>query len=223
MKPEKNLRINSRVEVALADEDQQIFGHSLIQEVNEDSFSIMIPLIDGHTLYLAAGDEVVVSILINDRRYVFQTRVLEKQRESRLVVLKMPQILIPADRRGSVRTKALLPVKYDVLGSIEPENWDNITPAQEAVITDLSGKGLVLSIRSELEKGTLLVLDLNAESETIHVKAKLLAEVVRCEQNDYSYQIAVKFLHISQRQEDLIIKYVFHCLRKSIQLKRDDY
>lgn len=223
---ENGLKVNSRIEVALANDENQVFGHSLIQEVLDESFSIMIPVYDGHTLYLDEGDEVIVSILINKVRYAFKTEVISKKMESdiKLVVLKMPKQIATADRRNLVRIKTLLPVKYEILEKDQMENWENIELSKEAFITDLSGKGLSLSFKRPLSMDEIMVLSIYLKTDNINVNVKLLGEVVRCEQIiNRRYQIGVQFLKITPRQEDLIVKYVFHCLRRSIQLNRDDY
>jgi len=224
--PENGLQINSRIEVALVNDDEnQLFSKSLIQEICDESFSIMNPIHNGHGLSLDIGDEVIVSILINKVRYAFETEVLSKKSESdiKLVVLKMPQKLATADRRNFVRIKNLLPVKYENLEKNQIEKWGEIELSKEAYITDLSGKGLSLSIKSPLSRSAVIVLKIHLETEDINVKVKLLGEVVRCEQAEGLYRIGVKFLNITQQQQDLIIKYVFHSLRKSIQLNRDEY
>ena len=219
------LQINSKIEVALANEENQIFGHSLIQEVYNESFSIMIPVHDGHALYLGIGDDVIISILMNSVRYTFKTEVLSKKRESdiKLVVLKMPSKLETADRRNLVRIKTLLPVKYEILGKIHLENWEEIELSKEAYITDLSGKGLSISLNQPLSRGILMVLSMYLETGIVYKNIKLLGEVVRCEQNQKGYRIGVKFLNITLRQEDVLVNYVFQCLRKSIQIDRDDH
>lgn len=224
---ENGLKVNSRIEVALANDENQIFGHSLIQEVLDESFSIMIPVYDGHTLYLNAGDDVIVSLLINKARYAFKTEVISKKMESdiKLAVLKMPKKIATADRRNLVRIKTLLPVKYEILEEKEQMgNLENIELSKEAFITDISGKGLSLSLKKPLSMDVIMVLSIHLKTDNINANVKLLGEVVRCEQNiNRRYQIGVQFLKITPRQEDLIIKYVFHCLRRSIQLNRDDY
>lgn len=219
------LEINSKIEVALVDEENQIFGHSLIQEVHDDTFSIMIPVHDGHPLFFEIGNEVMISILINSVRYTFKTEVLSKKKASNinLVVLRMPTKLETADRRNLVRIKTLLPVKYEVLGKVHLENWEKIELTKAAYITDLSGKGLSISLNHPLSRGILMVLSMYLEAGNVYKNIKLLGEVVRSEQNQKGYRIGVKFLNITLRQEDLIVNYVFHCLRKSIQLNRDGY
>ena len=219
---ENTIQVNNKIEIALADEEDQIFGQSLIQEVYDESFSIMAPMYNGHALYLGIGDDVIVSLLIDNVRYSFYTKVLRKIRESdiKLVELKMPQKIETADRRNLVRIKTLLPVKYKILEPTRQNIWQNIEPEKEAYITDLSGKGLSISLEEPQLWDVLMVLHLHLGNNT---EMKLLGEVVRCEQINKRYRIGMKFLDITQRQEDLIISYVFQCLRKSIKLGRDDF
>jgi c-di-GMP-binding flagellar brake protein YcgR len=137
---EKALKINSKIEIAIVnDEESPSFAQSLIQEVSNDSFSIMVPMHNGHALYLAEGDEVVVSLLFNSIRYSYKTKVLgkKKEREINLVVLKNPQQLTTSDRRNLVRIKTLLPIKYEIINYSNIDKWENIVPSNEAYITDL--------------------------------------------------------------------------------------
>lgn len=222
---ENGLKVNSKIEVALVNDENQVFSHSLIQEVLDESFAIMIPVHDGHTLYLDAGDDVIVSILTDKARYAFKTEVISKKMESdiKLVVLKMPKKIDTADRRNLVRIKTLLPVKYEIIENDQMANWEKNEPTKDAFITDLSGKGLSLSFKRPLSMDVIMVLSIHLKTDNIDMNVKLLGEVVRCEQTiNKRYQIGVQFLKITSRQEDMIIKYVFHCLRRSIQLNRDD-
>lgn len=222
---DKILRINNKIGVAIALEEKQIFGQSLIQEVYDESFSIMVPIRDGHAVYLAPGDDVSVFILTDNVRYAFETKVLGKELKSgiKLVVLKKPQKLTTADRRDSVRINTLLFIQYAVIENNQADNWENIEPNQEAYVINLSGKGLRLSLKWPILKGVLIVLSLHLETKKNKVKVKLLGEVVRCEEIDGLYQIGVNFASITESQQSLIIRYVFENLRKSIQLNREDY
>ena len=72
------LKINSKVEIALInDEENLTFAHSLIQDLNNDSFSILVPMHKGHILYLVVGD-VAPDRELNLRRVVVETKVLRK-------------------------------------------------------------------------------------------------------------------------------------------------
>jgi c-di-GMP-binding flagellar brake protein YcgR len=215
------LQVNNKIEIALANDEDLIFGKSLIQEVLDDSFSIMVPIHNGHGLYFKIDDEVIVSLLINNVRYSFKTTVLKKTREFdlKLLVLKMPQKFETADRRTLVRIKTLLPIKYKIIGPTQQVTWEDIEPEKEAYLTDLSGKGLSLSMEKAQFRDVIMVLSLHLGNDT---EMKLLGEVVRCEQINKRYRIGLEFIDITERQEDLIISYVFQCLRKTMKLSRDD-
>lgn len=218
---ENAIQVNNRIEVALADDERKLFGHSLIQEVFNDSFSIMTPIYEGHSLNYRLNDEVIVSVLINNVRYSFRTTVINiiKDINLRLLVLEMPRELQPADRRNLVRIKTLLPIKYTVIDPDQLGIWRNIEPDNETYLTDLSGNGLSISLEKSLLSGVLIVLNLNLGNGT---EMKILGEVVRCEKLNKQYRIGIKFKDVTERQEDLIISYVFQCLRKIIKLSRED-
>jgi c-di-GMP-binding flagellar brake protein YcgR len=222
---ERTLKINSKIEIAIVnDEENKIFAQSIIQEVDSDSFSIMVPIHNGHALYLTEGDEVVVSLLLNNVRYAFKTEVTGKKNktELKLVVLKNPQKLTTSDRRNLVRIKTLIPIEYEVLKFSDIDNWQNILPKFNAYITDLSGQGLNLSLDWPVSIESLMVIIINLETNHINTQVKLLGEVVRSERIDKRYRIGIKFINITERQQDLVINYVFYSLRKSIQLHKDN-
>ena len=218
---ENAIQVNNKIEIALADEERLNFGHSLIQQVFDDSFSIMIPIFEGNLVNYRIDDEVIVSVLINNVRYSFRTRVINKIRESNLslLLLKMPQKLEPADRRTLVRIKTLLPIKYKMIESEQKSNWQHIEPDKEAYLTDLSGNGLSISMDKLLLSGELMVLNLKFGNGT---EMKVLGEVVRGEKINRQFRVGVMFKDMTERQEDLIISYVFQCLRKTIRLSRED-
>ncbi len=218
---ENAIQVNNKIEIALADDERMRFGHSLIQQVFNDSFSIMMPIFEGNLLNFRTDDEVIVSVLINNIRYSFRTRVINKIRESdlMLLLLKMPQKLEPADRRNLVRIKTLLPIKYKIIEPDQSSGWQQLETDKEAYLTDLSGKGVSISMDKMLVSGELIVLNLKFGNGT---EMKVLGEVVRGEKLNRQFRIGVQFKDITERQEDLIINYVFQCLRKTIRLSRDD-
>jgi c-di-GMP-binding flagellar brake protein YcgR len=119
------IQVNNKIEIILADDDKRVVGHSLIQQVFDDSFSIMLPVSEGNTLYYDMNAEVIISVLINNVRYSFRTEVIDKAREGnlRLLLLKMPQKLELADRRTLVRIKTLLPIKYKIIEADQRDIW----------------------------------------------------------------------------------------------------
>ncbi|HWQ76448.1 MAG TPA: flagellar brake protein [Syntrophomonas sp.] len=219
----KVLKINSRIEIALANDDHRVYAHSLIQDIFQDSFAVMLPLYKGQPLHLEVGDEVVVSVLIDKTRYAFGTEVVRKilDTDIKLVILRLPEKVDPANRRQLVRIKTLLPVKYEVLGTTYPDKWKQIKLTREAYLRDLSGRGLSLTLDKPLPTQVIVALSMHLSTDAINTDLKLLGEVVRCEENLSHYEVGMEFVNISQKNEDMIVKYVFYCWRRAIQLNKD--
>jgi c-di-GMP-binding flagellar brake protein YcgR len=218
------LKINTKIEIEVDNNDQQIVGKSIIQEITDYFFSIMVPMHNGHAIYLEEGDEVSASILLEGLRYGFKTKVLGKKKEAdiNLIVLANPQQISTHDRRDLVRIKTLLNINYEIVKDAEWKEWDNIVPSHEAYITDLSGTGLNLSLKWPLKEG-LIVLCIPLQTNSMNIQLKLLGKVVRCEESNKRYRVGINFINITEKQQSLIINYVFHSLRKSIQQLKDGY
>lgn len=223
---DKILQVNIRVEVAKlypGNEESVTAGMSLIQEIYNDSILIMVPIQNHHVLYLNKGDEVIVWITVDNARYAFKSMVLDKKKEDdiRYIVLKKPQKVTTSERRNFVRLKKLLPIKYEIITDEIKNNWQNIEPAKKTFMLDISGKGISLSFEKALSRDVLMVLAIPLEINDITLK--VLGKVVRSEKSDDYYKLGINFINISEKQEDLIMKYVFANLRKYIQTNRDDF
>lgn len=228
MKIDKILQINSRVEIAKLypeNEEDQIIGLSLIQEIDNNSFLIMVPIQNRHVLYLTKGDEVIVWITVDNARYAFESIVMNEKVEIgiKYFELKKPQKLTSSERRNFVRVKKFLPIKYKVIKDGKEDNWESIQASEEASMLDISGKGISLSVNKPLLRDLLMVLAIPLEMNNVTLITKVLGRVVRSEKTDSFYKIGINFVNISEKQEDLIMKYVFDTLRKFIQINRDDF
>ncbi len=221
---EKILKVNSRVEIAklsVEDTEDQGLGQSLIQEIEDDDFLVLIPTVKGRDYFLAEGDQIMVWLKVNNTRFAFESVVLDKKQKNdiKYLVLKKPVKLVSSDRRNFVRIKTRLTAHYQIISHEEVNDWENIEPFKRVSLIDLSGKGLSLSLSLPLLKDVMLVL--NVRLEHLDVTVKLLGRVVRCEKQGSSYKVGVEFQNISERQQDQIVNYVFYMLRKQIQAMRD--
>ncbi len=222
----KLFRINTRVEIAILYADKKEdegLGQSLIQDISDDSFLILVPTLNSHAVYLADGDEVMVWLKVNNAHFTFESVVLNKKEQDdiKYVELQKPRKLISSDRRNFVRIKTLLSVNYRIISNKEIDNWENIEPFRAASLIDLSGQGLSLALNLPLLKGVKMVLSIRLENLNVVVKA--LGKVVRSEKNATGYKVGLEFKNISERQQDQVVKYVFYTLRKQIQIMKDDY
>lgn len=223
---DKILRVNSNVQIALLNpvhKEDEAMGHSLIQAVYDQSFLIMVPIIKGHILYLTEGDQVMVTINVDNARYSFESVVLGKKEKAdiKYLELKKPIKLGSSNRRDFYRIEILQPINYQIINEEALNNWENIEPTKKTFMLDLSGQGLSFLLNVPLARDTRLVLKIFLEDTDRFVK--LLGKVVRNEEFDGSYKIGVSFENISEIQQDQIVKYVFYTSRKQIQTMKDSY
>jgi len=165
MRIKKVLQVNNNLEVELRNfkvGKERMKGKSLIQEVYDNSFSIMVPVNERYSLYLYQGDEVLVSIFTNTTGYIFHSEVLVHKSEKGipLVILKKPQEVEAHERRQLVRVETWLLVNYEIILPEEKSNWKCIEPSKEGYTVDLSGGGLQLILSWPLSKEYLIILNI---------------------------------------------------------------
>jgi c-di-GMP-binding flagellar brake protein YcgR len=222
----KLFKINTRVEVAILygdNKEDEGLGQSLIQDVYDNTFLIMVPTLNGHAVYLTDGDEVMVWLKINNARYAFESVVLNKKEQDNIKYLELqkPQKLVSSNRRNFVRIETPLSVYYQIISDDEINDWEKIEPFRAASLIDLSGQGLSLSINQLLPRDAIMVLSIRLENLNVVVRA--LGKVVRIEKNAGTYKVGLEFKNIAEREQDQVVKYVFYTLRKQIQTMKDDY
>lgn len=221
---EKLFKVNSRVEIAKLRTDNaedEGLGQSLIQEIEDENFLVLIPTIKGRDYFLTEGDPVMVWLKVNNARYAFESVVVDKRYKNdiKYLVLQKPINLVSSDRRNFVRIKTMLTANYQIISREEADDWENIEPFKRAPLIDMSGQGLSLDLNLPLLKEVLMVLGIRLEY--LNVELKLLGRVIRCEKRGGSYKVGIQFENINERQQDMVVKYVFYILRKQIQTMRE--
>jgi Predicted glycosyltransferase len=220
---EQLFKVNSRVEIAKLHTDNsedEGLGQSLIQEIEDEDFLVLIPTIKGRDYFLTEGDQVMVWLKANNARYAFESVVLGKRYKNdiKYLVLQKPISLVSSDRRNFVRIKTMLTANYQIISREEADDWETVEPFKRAPMIDLSGRGLSLNLNLPLLKDVMMVLGIRLEY--LNVELKLLGRVIRCEKRGGSYKVGIQFENINERQQDMVVKYVFYILRKQIQIMR---
>lgn len=224
MEIDKLLRVNGNVLISLRNaehKEEEGQGRSIIQAVYDKSFLIMIPIVEGHALYLAKGDAVIVTTNVDNARYSFESVVLNKKKEAgiKYIELKKPSKLVSSNRRKHFRVDFMESINYQIITKEDLNGWESIEPINEASLVDLSGQGLSFLLNVPLARDAMLVLKIHLEDTDVFVK--LLGKVVRTEETSGFYKIGVNFEEISERRQDQIVRYIFYTMRKRIQVMRD--
>ncbi|MBW6408542.1 flagellar brake protein [Clostridium weizhouense] len=207
-----NLKINDRIEVLTNDKVYK----SLIQDIGEDFININLPVNDGEYLTLKVNDNIEINSYVKGGScFNFHCEVLGRGREDSIIyyTLSKPDNIKEIQRRDFARVDILNSINYKKITEmseeeIEEKEYDN------ALMVDLSGGGIRFKTKEKLKIKDIVIIEFTLNGQTNHLKA----EVVRCERSfDNEYIYGVKFLEISEKQRDKIIREIFKVMRKQIE------
>lgn len=210
------IKINQNIQVAY-DDDQNDWYASNVQDVRESDFCISVPTKGISALLLHSGEPVRVTFVTEMARYVFVTRVCGRRQDNiPLFVLDRPQVYVRVQLREFVRVNVMLDMFYAL-----------VTAAEEKPVClrthsiDLSGGGIRFLANNILPVGTLLIIKFTLPFDSEPERFELNGIVVRSwtEEHDKLYQAAARFVNITNRQVDLITRYLFSKMSEQRRLK----
>ncbi len=202
---------NLRIEVSRVGESDSYV--SRIDAFDEDSFYMPLPYSRLIPLVLNKGDDVVIRFPGVQESYTFQTTVLDVQRDKvPLYRMRLPTEIVRVQQRHFVRLPVLLKAHYARL----PEG-NELPEYNEVRVLDISGGGLKIATENSFTIGEILLIKLELPSvagrENGRFIATLKAKVVRTDtvkrDGMVIYHSGLKFLDITQKQQDRIVCFVF--------------
>lgn len=207
-------KINNKV--AIIDGEGEVYS-SDVQDTNEDSVAISIPIKDSAYLPLRKNDIIDVLYYYGSNIYSFSSSV--KTRASSnipLIWIYKPKKYKKIQRRKFVRVSILskgIFAKVDRTLKLTKETIKNLK-FSKCNIVDLSGGGVRIRTSEKLEKGNILALifPINKNNMIFKSEVKRYGEK-RLEYNEYG----ISFIDISLKQQDEIIKYVFAIMRQQMR------
>lgn len=216
-KERKNiLRLNLPVKVAKSS-DNTYFA-SIIQDIREEYFAIMLPYHEGRPLILISGDEVLIRFVQEKESYLFVTTVLSRQKESNLFLylLKLPEKIEQVQNRLYVR----LPVIMKVWRADLPAGKQDPAFLKTKTL-DLSAGGMKIVFDRFYQKEDLVLLKFSlpspAKNDSINlIEFNTRARVVRCETviSNKLYHAGIEFLDLKENQRDKIFNFIFREMSK---------
>lgn len=208
-----NLSINGKVEVLW---DEKSIYKSIIQEVEEDGFSITVPLNNGEYLTPHVGEKLELMCYDDSGNvYKFNCKVKGRNTDNNipLYILSEPYDVSIIQRRNYVRVKIVQMIQY-LKGSLEGENIDRLK-FSPAILLDLSGGGMRIKVNEKPSLGEKLLGELKYNGDEALIKAK----IVRVEKTeDNKYICGVSFDDLDNITREKIIKMVFTIMRKQREL-----
>jgi len=208
------LVINKNIEVIW---DREVYK-SVIQEVNENYFSISIPSKEGTYIPLRQGD--IAEIVYNSMPNIFQfdSHVLGRKIDGiPLVMLEIPNKYKTIQRRQFFRAATLDVTTISYYEKLKDKNDKRIKTLKplndnfnKAVLLDLSGGGMRIKVDEPAELGDILHLFLETQKDTIEIYGK----IVRVTKNELNaYLCGINFLDLTEKERDKIIQYTFELMR----------
>lgn len=219
MKTAITMEINNKIEVR-AQEEQ--WAKTILQEVTGNVIAIAVPVLNGLN-YLLSNDEKVECIY-NDGKgnvYRFKAKVVGRKIERiPLVLMELESDLKKIQRRDFVRVPYIGNVKYMPIDKYNENVLHDLDKCsfKQGKTLDISGGGLRIQIKDDLQLGQLLVINIIIGTS----KALAIGEIVRDEglkpgiEKLYVYGVKLKYIDSNIREE--IIKFIFQNMRKSMKV-----
>lgn len=203
------IQLNNRLEIIWG---EKIYK-SIVQDVSDNFFSISIPMIEHEYLPIEVG--TTISIVHYDERgnlFQYESTVIKRVIENNLpqLIMSKPVNIRKIQRRNFVRVSMLQVIEY---GKTKFKEVDKLN--KKAFLMDLSGGGMRIKVKDELQKGDKIAARIVYENAEYTVKG----EVVRIELTaDRQRECGINFNHINENTRENIIKIVFDVMRKQREL-----
>lgn len=214
MGKKSRLRIQQKIEVISAPDGERY--KSSIQEMDEKTIAISVPVRGGQYLLLHRGETVQAEFAVQDAAYAFSTVVLARKKSNHvpLVVLARPTMFSRRQRRNFVRFPILMPVQF----RIQRAHAHFGAQADEVFsgkVIDISGGGLQVSSSQNVETGdsVLAIFGLNDSNPLLLHVFGIVTWVFKDEWTRNT-RFGIRFCDIKESDRERIISFIFHMMRQ---------
>ncbi|MGL5086224.1 MAG: flagellar brake protein [Clostridium sp.] len=206
--------INSKLEVKWREEIYK----SVVQDANNKSLLISIPVVDSVYLVLKTGEEI--ELVYYDNRanvYNFKCKVINRITENNIPFysISLPYDVVRIQRRNFVRVETVQLIK-DIKKCEKELDMEVNYKLSNAILLDLSGGGMRIKLREQLNENDVIAANIVSENDILPVKG----EIVRIDKTeDRRYIYGVSFCDLNNMTREKIIGIVFKIMRKQRELR----
>ena len=197
---------------------------------------ISMPIREGKVVPVEINDEYELCFFTSSGLYRSRARVVRRYRDGKLFVMNVQLFFLPKkfQRRQFFRLECMMNVRYRIVTDEEKtlrdfiyasdfednelrkkyvKKLDELTTSWEDVtMTDISGGGVRLQLRKQVEKDTLIevVVPLRLSDETVPFKcfARVIANV-KTGDGINGNELRCQFENISRAQQEMVVRFVF--------------
>ena len=210
------IQINRKIMVTRAGGEEEWYVSS-VQDIDDNTFCISIPIHGPVPLVLNMGDAVKISLVTDMSRVEFETVMVGWRHDK----IQLYELALPKEyKRVQLREFARIPAVFEVSYAGVPD------AGQRPVFSkcdslDLSGGGMRLSLKENYAVDTRLMLRFKIPFKTGPEEIEVTGRVVRTwpAENAGLYRTALQFENISRRQQDLIVRYMFMKMSEQRRLR----
>ncbi|MFZ7104615.1 MAG: flagellar brake protein [Peptococcaceae bacterium] len=213
----KFLKINSIIEVEVESgaEKSNIY-RTRVEDLNEDGFVIGMPIEKGILVPLYPDSTVIVWHWDNSASYAYYCKVKTRIFEPiPLVFLDWPHQVKKVQRRNFVRIPINITIEHKLVVKGEAQTQDN--KFIKSLTRDLSGGGTQFISKIKYNKGDILEIKLHLYDDLVCAKARVMWVFNEISNDTERFLVGIKFMDISEKTRDSIIKFVFAKQRELIK------
>lgn len=220
IEPAEVLRVGQRIEVTISSDKEDNFYTSRIEDFNENSMLLAMPMEKGYPIIPITGNIIYVKLITKQCAYKFISVFMNKCATPIPVwVVSMPGQVEKCQQRQFVRVEATISIK----AQIQVANEEDALPVIHAYSRDISGGGLRIIMKHNINPGTRLYL----ETEDIPGVGSLnvYCEVVRSVKpiaTEKIFWVGTKFLDLPEITRSKLIRFIFKRQRELIARSATD-
>ena len=218
MTKKSRLQIQQKIDVMLLPEGE--WFQSMVQEMDEGTVSITIPIRNGQYLLLQPWEEVRVEFAVKDAIYRFESQVLGRSKSNNvpLIVLKRPAQYSRQQRRSFVRLPVVLPVEYQISSQKEESGLVEVSETLTGKTVDISGGGLQMYVSNQASRGDTIQVSIQLDDGNQQALALSgLVSWVKKDEHSGAVRLGVDFAEISESDQERIIAFIFSMMRRRTQ------
>ncbi len=209
--PDKNLSINQNVEVVISEGPYQGSYNSKVSDLVEDKIKVMAIYKREELIPLRKGEEVQLLYEGESAFYSLKTEILDRGKDPiPTLILKKTDDINRIQRRKYFRLQVNKKIKYKSLKDIEDENKE--AKFKKTTAIDLSGGGLLMVLKEDLNLKDKLLFNLNIENLDKLIKGRIVR--IKHNKDGYSKTAGIEFIEIGRKDRDKIISFLFNYQRK---------
>ena len=211
-------------------EERKVYESKVVDVIGDDRLEIFMPIEQTKLVLLPVNGEYNIRFFTARGLFQCDAKVANRYKNGSLYLLEMKitSSLQKYQRREFYRFPCMLDMEVRELTADEKRDIDRESvfnaeddlPGDKAVILDLSGGGLRFTSATPFEPRSIVVCNYTLRRENGNRRMCIAGELLSCkrlEKNPGQYEQRVRFIYITPREREDIIRYIFEEERKKRQ------